>query len=46
MKFAGVFEGHLLPEAGEVQDAERAGDAGTDQWNSVAHGSDNSFVLR
>ena len=37
VEFAAGFEGSLLPEAGQVDDAERSGDAGTDQWDVVAH---------
>ena len=38
MQFASCCQGAFLPEAGEVKDAEGAGDAGTDQWNEFAHG--------
>src|ERR1051325_2102740 len=39
------FQRNLLPETREMQDADRAGSAGTDHWNiSVAHGVIFSLV--
>jgi hypothetical protein len=41
------FEGSLLPEAREVEDAQRTGDAGADERNvGIAHGKSGLFLRR